>query len=216
MVAGTTIETDGLSLRIWGLHPATWLLCWVAFLFVVGGLPLSQLITAGTVSCLVSLATGTSPWSAIRRIRWVLVCALVIYALATPGTALWPLLGAYSPTFSGLALGAGQALRLAIAVVSLGVVLAKLGPSGVLTALDWLLRPLAWLGCDAERFITRLWLTLYYVEPRREQSFTQLLTELQGAPATHMAPAVVVLHRQFMDWRDACVLGAMALLLVIR
>lgn len=154
--------------------------------------------------------------------RWVLVSGLLIYAFATPGAPLWFGLGhglgpgteAFAPTIEGLISGALQLLRLIAAVLSLTLLMAKLQPTGVLTALDSLLAPLRWLGRNPERLIARLWLTLHYVQPRREAPFSAILQDLRlplsrnEDSAARNEDLVVTLERRPLRCVDAVVLLA--------
>jgi energy-coupling factor transport system permease protein len=93
-----------------------------------------------------------------------MISLILVYAFATPGAAVLPHLGAYSPSHEGLVSGGIQALRLAVLLASLAVLLAAIPRDRILAGLYFLLRPLARMGVDVDRVAARIWLTLHYAE----------------------------------------------------
>lgn len=100
----------------------------------------------------------------LRRARWLIISLLTIYALATPGDVLLPLLGSFGPTRQGLEVGGLQAWRLAELLAVLALMLATTQRDQLLAGLYGLFKPLQLFGVDAERIAVRLWLTLRYSE----------------------------------------------------
>ncbi len=121
-------------------------------LVVAGGLVLAQ--------SRIPTANWRTPLALLRRLRWLLVSMLIVYGWFLPGTALWPALGAASPTLEGLREGLlrGGALLL-IALAARLLMLATSRPQ-LLAALYWLARPLRFIGVPQERLAIRLALTL--------------------------------------------------------
>lgn len=105
----------------------------------------------------------------VRQLRWFFLVIAVFYGWWTPGTLLVPALGPASPTLAGMA-EAGQRITALILLVIAVQLLFITTPRGVLVgALHWWLRPLGWLGLDADRFALRLVLVLELVPALRQQ-----------------------------------------------
>jgi energy-coupling factor transport system permease protein len=147
------------------LHPATRILCLV---ILAAWLPMMRWPIMLALLLLVLLPQVADGWRdfrrLVRRARWLLASVLLIYAFATPGefVAAWP--ECCAPTYEGLHQGMLQALRLLLMLAALSLVLARTSREGFIAGIWLWLRPLAVFGISAERFATRLWLTLHYVE----------------------------------------------------
>ncbi len=98
-----------------------------------------------------------------RRLRWFFLSIVILYFWFYPGTELIPLLGRYSPTIEGI----NQAvLRISslLVIISFSVFLLRLTPrEEIISAIQLLLSPLAYLGIDCSRFALRLGLVLSIV-----------------------------------------------------
>ena len=118
----------------------------------------------------------------LKRMRWLLLTMLLVYALNTPGEyilSLAPSSWLLIPTFEGLQAGVSQCLRLIVVVSALAWLLASTTRERLIGGLYSLFKPLSYLKCsyfglvhvrvDAERFAVRLWLTLHYVERDEQQ-----------------------------------------------
>ncbi|MBS4099561.1 MAG: hypothetical protein KGZ83_22375 [Sulfuricella sp.] len=147
------------------LHPATRLLMWLTFALFLPWLGALSLALASVALLPFLLAGNRSPFiKLLRRTRWLLLSIFLIYALATPGTELLPVLGAFSPTSEGLHSGALQAWRLAILLAGLALLLTATPGKELLAGIYYLIRPFAALGVASDRIAARVWLTLYYAE----------------------------------------------------
>lgn len=101
---------------------------------------------------------------AVRRMRWLFLSLLMIYAFGTPGELI-PLFPVnFSPTFEGLQLGLLQIEKLLIALAALSLLLLSSSRAQMLLGIYMLLMPFKFLGLNIERFAARLMLTLDYVE----------------------------------------------------
>lgn len=115
----------------------------------------------------------------IRRMRWLFLSILIIYAFGTPGELI-PQFPVYlAPTFEGVKLGLLQIEKLLIALAALSLLLTSSPKEQLMLGLYMLFRPLKYLGLNTERFAARLLLTLNYVEELAAQnnskfSFSQL------------------------------------------
>lgn len=147
------------------LHPASRILIWLAFAFSIPWLRLSEL--AGIVLLLslpLFLQHSAQYLKLLRRSRWLLISLILAYAFATPGEAIFPLLGDYSPSRDGLLSGGVQALRLVALLAGLSWLLALSPRDRILAGLYVLLHPFTRFGLDVNRVAARIWLTLHYAE----------------------------------------------------
>ena len=114
---------------------------------------------------------------AVRRMRWLFVSLMIIYAFGTPGELI-PLFPVnFSPSYEGLLLGWLQIEKLMIALATLSLLLASSSRQQLLLGMYLLLKPLEFIGLNVERFAARLMLTLDYVEElaiNDSYSFNQL------------------------------------------
>lgn len=101
---------------------------------------------------------------AVRRMRWLFLSLLVIYAFGTPGELIPLFPVSFSPTFEGLQLGWLQIEKLLIALTVLSLLLISSSREQMLLGLYMLLMPFKFIGLNVERFAARLMLTLDYVE----------------------------------------------------
>lgn len=116
----------------------------------------------------------------IARLRFLWLSLLVLYFWFTPGEALWPRLGEWSPTVSGIAQGAVRVGVLLLMVAAAHLLLQSTSTERLVGAVYWLCRPLQCLGFDRARFALRLVLVLETV-PRLTQ---QLRSETPGTRAS--------------------------------
>ena len=115
----------------------------------------------------------------VRQLRWFFLVIAVFYGWWTPGTLLLPALGPASPTLPGMALAAQRIAALVLLIVAVQLLLITT-PRGVLVgALHWWLRPLGWLGLNADRFALRLVLVLELV-PGLRQRLQEARERLRG------------------------------------
>jgi len=122
----------------------------------------------GVMSLVILLALlhlGTfSALKLLKRARWLFLSILLIYAFATPGEYVAGFPDAFAPTYEGIKSGLMQALRLAVMLGALSLVLATSSREQFMSGIYVLLRPFRILGISPERFSARLWLTLHYAE----------------------------------------------------
>lgn len=195
------------------VHPATKILIWLVFAIAIQGMGLVPLTLLSGVSAALLLA-GNSAGTLlmVRRARWLLFSLVTIYALATPGDALFPVLGAFSPTLQGVHGGAMQAWRLVMLLLALGWLLRSCPRNSLLSGLYVLLRPFNRMGLDADRVAVRLWLTLQYTEQQPKLDiqgwWNELRSTLEPAPD---AASEITLELPAFTWRDGVILMLSAL-----
>lgn len=144
----------------------------------------------------------------IKRAKWLLIAMLVIYALTTPGEYIksWPL--EFAPTYEGLYHGLMQAIRMLAMLAGLALLNELTTREELIAGFYVLLMPLKWLKLAPERFATRLWLTLYYVEHaskevsvRVKSSLSERLAQLDAELATVALERINLKMAEF-TWRD--------------
>lgn len=101
---------------------------------------------------------------AVRRMRWLFLSMMMIYAFATPGELIPYFPADFAPTYEGLLSGWIQVERLLIALAALSLLLLRSSRQQLMLGLYMLLSPFRLVGLNVERFAARLMLTLDYVE----------------------------------------------------
>ena len=102
----------------------------------------------------------------VRRLRYIFLVLLILFAWQTPGTLIFPLLGALSPTWDGLNAVLEPALRLLAVVSVVALMLRYLTTDDWVNSLYALVIPLQVAGLKPERFAVRLRLVLDYAGQR--------------------------------------------------
>lgn len=115
--------------------------------------------------------------TALRRLRWLLLALVFIYGWLTPGVPVIAALADVAPTWEGLESGAIRVLILLGMVLAVYLLLSTTSRDQLLTGLNWLTRPLRWVGLDARRLNVRLVLTLHRV-PRAQLLVREWQAEL--------------------------------------
>lgn len=196
-------------------HPATKILLWLGFAIAIQGLGFEFLALISILAAVLLLTARTvGPLHMVRRARWLLLSLLLIYAFATPGDALFPALGAFSPSLQGLHGGGLQAWRLLLLLLALGWLLRSCPRNSLLSGLYVLMRPFRVTGFDADRVAVRLWLTLQYAEQQPQRNvkawWNDLRSTLDPVPE---AATEITLELPAFGWHDAAILAAAALLI---
>ena len=202
------------------MHPASLIMIWLAFALCLPWLRTADLSVMAALF-FIPLLIRRSPefLKLLRRTRWLMISLILVYAFATPGVAVLPLLGAYSPSREGLLSGGLQALRLAALLAGLAVLLAAMPRNRILAGLYFLLRPLARMGVDVDRVAARIWLTLHYAEQTKPGRSGEWRTCLRSALAGgDDARQTIRLEVGRLFWRDylilLCSLFALAFLVL--
>lgn len=138
------------------------LIAFAAMLQRMQALPLA--VCSGLLLLAVILIRAVDFLRLLRRARWLLLSIMLIYAYATPGEFVSRIPDALAPTYEGLRDGGMQALRLAVMLAALSVLLATSSRAQIMAGIYQLLKPFRLFGLSPERFAARLWLTLHYVE----------------------------------------------------
>jgi len=170
-------------------HPATLLVAWAGFAFLLPLASLQVLLALAIVALLAALLLARRrAQSLLRRARWLLLSIGVLFAFATPGLAVpgWP--GRLGLTQDGLLLAGEHVARLLILLATLAVLHEHLRTGGLLTGLHVLLTPLA--RERRERIVVRLMLVIEFIERGDGQSgWRHWLADDAGGPS-HLTLAV--------------------------
>lgn len=175
------------------MHPANRLALWF---WVASLLPLLERhFLFGAAGILVLLACRFAKvrfFSALPRIRWILLAVGMVYGWSTPGEYLW----AYrlSPTWEGLYLGVEQMMRLLGLIASLQILLALMNRPAIFAGLYVLARPTKLLGLSRDRMALRLCLALEMTEAllEKKQPIRQLMHELHTPMHSHATQKIVL------------------------
>ena len=148
-----------------------------------------------------------SAWKLLKRTRWLFLSILLIYAFATPGEYVAGFPDTFAPTYEGIKSGLMQALRLAVMLGALSLVLVTSSREKFMSGIYVLLRPLRVL-ISPERFAARLWLTLHYAETmpkgiiqhlkQHSWNLDELLNAEQDAPETVTLQSPPILLRDLL------------------
>jgi energy-coupling factor transporter transmembrane protein EcfT len=143
----------------------------------------------------------------VRRIRYLLLVSLVLFAFFTPGELALPGLGPASPSIEGLRLAVAQGLRLLAVVMLAALLLEYTDEAALVSGMLILSRPLSLLGMSSERLAVRLLLVFRYVEKSPAGGWKSLLAEDVG-----LEEGGVALRHAALQWQDWMVIGVVVLL----
>lgn len=121
----------------------------VLFVFMVTGAVLSHLKSFSNM---------------LRRVRWLMIILLIIYAFSTPGEYVRGFPIWFSPSYEGIQAGLMQTVKIMIMLSALSVLLTTTSRELLIGGIYQLLSPFSMLKVDAKRFAVRIWLTMHYVE----------------------------------------------------
>jgi energy-coupling factor transport system permease protein len=160
------------------MHPLVKILYFMLVLLLTSMASGTGLFLLLMLFCLIFISIKNKSFlHAVRRMRWLFVSLMIIYAFGTPGELI-PLFPVnFSPSYEGLLLGWLQIEKLMIALATLSLLLASSSRQQLLLGMYLLLKPLEFIGLNVERFAARLMLTLDYVEElaiNDSYSFNQL------------------------------------------
>lgn len=198
------------------MHPFVKIACFFFLLLLLQYLSPSSIAVLCGLVCLLAAVLNLPHFSQlIKRMRWLFLSLLLVYAYATPGEYLAFLPLNVAPSFEGLHLGLMQIAKLLIAVASLSALFASASKSQLMAGLWTLLSPLRLVGLNVERFTVRMLLTLHYVEQMAVQTKLKLdfsqLDKLALAPDEPGATPPLILAQQAFTWFDKAILSLMLL-----
>lgn len=201
------------------MHPFVKIACFFFLLLLLQYISAPSIAVLCGLICLLAAVLNLPHFSQlIKRMRWLFVSLLLVYAYATPGEYLAFLPLNVAPSYEGLHLGLMQIAKLLIAVASLSALFASASKSQLMAGLWTLLSPLRLVGLNVERFTVRMLLTLHYVEqiavqPKLKLDFSQL-DKLALAPDEPGATLPLILAQPAFTWFDKAMLSLMLLALM--
>lgn len=198
-------------------HPAASLIVWLFFIVALSGmhgLPLLLMVAVWLALPGAWHALLQAAW----RMRFLLAALCFLSGWFVPGEPCLPGM-AWSPSWAGLQLGGGQALRLLVMAASVRLLWQAYGQRGFLAGLHVLLKPLALVGLPVRCFSLRLVLTLQQaerlVQARPKLSLSWLAGQLQAGEGSQTLPDKVELGFYSWQYRDGVLVGMACLVLII-
>ena len=189
-------------------HPATRLIAWAGLVVLVQLARGPLLWGFGLFIGVMALAfAARRSRLLVRRIRYLLLVSLVLFAFFTPGELALPGLGPASPSIEGLRLAVAQGLRLLAVVMLAALLLEYTDEAALVSGMLILSRPLSLLGMSSERLAVRLLLVFRYVEKSPAGGWKSLLAEDVG-----LEEGGVALRHAALQWQDWMVIGVVVLL----
>jgi len=147
------------------MHPLVKILYFVLILLLISYLNNQWLCVLFVLISVVAVILRTQDFvRLIRRMRWLFLSVLIIYAFATPGQYVSWFPVSFAPTIEGVQSGLLQMEKLLSALAALTLLYANSHKDHLILGLYMLMRPFKYIGLNAERFAVRLFLTLEYVE----------------------------------------------------
>ena len=188
------------------MHSGILIVAWMAGVAVIQVLsPVWLLVALGGCALAAWQFAPARSARLMRRVRYLLIAILVLFAGFTPGEALWAELPLLSPSREGAMLAAEHAGRLIAVVLCVALLLEGLPVSRLVSGLYALLRPFRLVGMPAERLAVRLMLVLRYVESAPHTSWESWLQ--QNGVRENDAGELIVIRRERIAAKEIALLG---------
>ena len=193
------------------MHSGVLILLWlggVTFIQFVS--PESLLIVTTALALAAARCCPDRSMLLLRRIRYLLLAIVIVFAGLTPGEALfvdWPEL---SPSREGVVLALEHAGRILSVVFCVSILMQSMSISRLVGGLHALLRPFEVVGFPADRVAVRTLLVLTYVNAERVPDWKTWLrddAEVAGAP--------IVVARETVGLREVVLILAAGGVLVV-
>lgn len=181
--------------------------CLVFLALVLSDIQHYQLIgLVSVLSCIAFIFYARDFTHMLRRVRWLLMILVMVYAFSTPGEYIQSFKLPVRPTYEGLIAGLTQTLTIVAMLAGLALVLSSTPRAKLIGGLYQLFSPLQKLGVKTEKIAVRIWLTLHYVESRRPLINTKIF-DLNDALNAHLTHHQVVNHDipievDVLQWQD--------------
>ncbi len=155
----------------WDIHPSIRIILFVAFSVLVSHLELKTLILFCLIFVLVLNGLQEHQFfNVLKRMRWLFMSMMIIYAYATPGQyfSSWPM--EFAPTYEGCLEGIKQISRISLVLAGIAILKATSTGEVLMLGMYCLLRPFKIFNLAPERFTARLYLTLQYINQTHTDS----------------------------------------------
>ncbi|HEU4707941.1 MAG TPA: CbiQ family ECF transporter T component [Methylophilaceae bacterium] len=199
------------------LHPSVRIIYLLTLAFAVYALgPRSMLVLMAALAGLLLYFRAGNFLNMLKRMRWLFLFLMIIYAFNTPGEYVrnWPV--DLAPTYEGLQAGLWQVGKIAAMLAGVALLLKTTSRNSLMAGFFLLMYPLKWIGLHPERLAVRLWLTLHYVEqtpPARSiAAFLNSLDKVDRQEASSEMLGNIQLDIPRLSWRD---MAAVLLLIVV-
>lgn len=185
------------------MHSGTLILLWLAGVTLIQ-VASSELLLVLTLVLALAAARYCAARSVrlLRRIRFLILAIVVLFAGFTPGEALvasWPEL---SPSREGMMLAFEHATRILSVVLCVSILMQALPNSRLVGGLYALLRPFEMIGFPADRVAVRTLLVLNYVNA---EVVTDWRAWLRDEGESMLAPILIV--RETLGWIEIVAVG---------
>ena len=205
-----------------GLHPAIKIAAFIFMVVLMPHLKLSALFALALMMSFVLIHFRVKRFiSMMRRMRWLFLSVLIIYAYTTPGEYIsgWPI--DLAPSYEGLRDGLYQIARISLVLAGIALLMATSTRENLMAGIYTIIKPLRFLSVSPERFTARLYLTLQYIDKTKkrgklldkelswQENFQAYLRQADGV----VAPDVVYLEMPRFGLVDGlCVVGFLMLI----
>ena len=160
------------------MHSGLQVFLWLA---VVAGLQFLEVIPLTVALCLSAmlgaLHAPRRSMRLLRRVRFIVIAIVILFAGFTPGEALivdWPQL---SPSREGIGLAYEHAARVLTVVLLVSLLLERLPPQRLVGAIHALMRPFGAVGFPADRVAVRTLLVLRFVEAENPPRWQEWISD---------------------------------------
>lgn len=192
------------------MHSGLQVFLWLA---VVAGLQFLEVLPLTVALCLsVILGAVFAPERSVRlvrRVRFIVIAIVILFAGFTPGEALfvdWPRL---SPSREGVWLAYEHAVRVLVVVLLVSLLLERMPPQRLIGAIHALMRPFGVIGFPADRVAVRTLLVLRFVEAEKPPKWQEWIRD-----DSNDLHDLIEVDREAFGMLDRCVVGVLVLALV--
>lgn len=193
------------------MHSGALILLWLIGVTLIQFVsPVSLLVLTMVLSVTAGFFCAERCMRLLRRIRFLLLAIIVVFAGFTPGEVLvtsWPEL---SPSREGVVLALEHAGRLLCVVFCVSILMQALPSNRLVGGLYALLRPFEVIGFPADRVAVRTLLVLNYVDTKGVDDWKAWLGDDEDA----LVPRIEV-AREALGWGEVVVVGAAVSALVV-
>lgn len=146
----------------------------------------------------------------VRRVRFIVIAIVVLFAGFTPGEALLVDWSRISPSREGALLAYEHAARVLAVVLLVSLLLERLPPQRLIGAIHALMRPFGAIGFPADRVAVRTLLVLRFVEAEKPPKWHEWISD-DGNDLHQM----ISVDREPFRLQDRLVVGLLCIALIV-